>query len=99
MDPKQTKTIKHFLATVADSDSRLGGANLISFQVCHVYFFVGRGPKSTAKLDGDHDRICSLDPPLVGHGHVDEHHPHHSTTLATRNLEEAHFLDLGIHLR
>ena len=29
-----------------------GGINLICFPVSHVYFFVGGGPKSIAKLDG-----------------------------------------------
>jgi len=29
----------------------LGGANLTCFLVSHVYFFVGGGPKSVAKLD------------------------------------------------
>src|SRR6218665_447882 len=43
----------------------IGNANLICFPVSHVYFFVGEGPMSIAKLDGGHDRICPLDSPLA----------------------------------
>ena len=51
---------------VADpGSSRLrGGGNLICFSVSKVYFFVGDGPKSIAKLDIDHGRIVPVDPPL-----------------------------------
>ena len=45
---------------------RLGGANVICFPVSHAYFFVGRGPKSIAKLDrGPWPHfVPSPDPPL-----------------------------------
>ena len=36
---------------VVDPDIPLGD-NLICFTVSHIYFFVGGGPKSIAKLDG-----------------------------------------------
>lgn len=33
------------------------GGSLICFKVFHVYFFFRGGPKSIAKLEGDHCRI------------------------------------------
>jgi len=49
---------------VADPDIRLGG-NLICFPVSRVYFFVGGGPKSLAKLDGGPWPDYPLGPPPV----------------------------------
>ena len=61
--------LSSYVLAVANTDIRQGrpkrvadllevpGANLNTFPVFHVYFFVG-GPKSVAKLDGEAWRDC-----------------------------------------
>jgi len=45
--------------------------NLICFPVSHVYSFIGGGPNSIAKLDGDPWPEFPLDPPLNPSSSVD----------------------------
>ena len=62
----QERAVHHLpLHAVVDPDIR--GENSICFPVSHVYFFVGGGPKSIAKLHGGMAAFSPLDPPLINY--------------------------------
>ena len=58
---------------MANPGIQLGVPNLISFPVCHVYFFVGGGSKSTVKLEGVHGPQVPPLRPVRQQNHTNPH--------------------------